>query len=174
GAAVRSPRAPDARGGTGVPEEPAVVERVAIVAGARTPFVRAGKAFASLGPLALARHAVQGLLDRHAIDARSVEALAFGVVVSERGKPNLAREIVLEGGLPAGMGARRVPPYCSGGPRPPPTTGDGTARGRIGGGIAGGVGWLPGADPATFREPTTGLSMGEHMEITRREWALTR
>ena len=30
-------------------------KRVAIVAGARTPFVRAGKAFASLGPLALAR-----------------------------------------------------------------------------------------------------------------------
>jgi acetyl-CoA acetyltransferase family protein len=36
------------------------------------------------------------------------------------------------------------------------------------------VEWLSGADPATFREPTTGLSMGEHMEITRREWKIDR
>ena len=34
--------------------------RVAIVAGARTPFVKGGQAFAALGPLTLARHAVQG------------------------------------------------------------------------------------------------------------------
>jgi acetyl-CoA acetyltransferase len=40
--------------------------KVAIVAGARTPFVKAGKAFASVGPSALAKHAVDGLLDRHA------------------------------------------------------------------------------------------------------------
>src|SRR5262245_13510433 len=88
------------------------VERVAIVAGARTPFVRAGKAFASLGPLELAKHAVHGLIERHTVDARRVDALAFGVVVPERGKPNLAREIVLEGGLPAGIEAQTVSSYC--------------------------------------------------------------
>ena len=71
-------------------------QRVAIVAGARTPFVKAGKAFASLGPLALARHAVGGLLARHEVDPSGIEAIAFGVVVPEKGKPNLAREIVLE------------------------------------------------------------------------------
>ncbi len=47
-------------------------------------------------------------------------------------------------------------------------------QGRISAGIAGGVEWLSGADPATFREPTTGLSMGEHMEITRKEWDIPR
>ncbi|HZM26762.1 MAG TPA: hypothetical protein VFB89_05365 [Gemmatimonadales bacterium] len=35
-------------------------QRVSIVAGARTPFVKAGHAFATLGPLALAKHAVRG------------------------------------------------------------------------------------------------------------------
>jgi acetyl-CoA acetyltransferase family protein len=36
------------------------------------------------------------------------------------------------------------------------------------------VEWLSGADPGTFKEPTTGLTMGEHMEITRAEWSIPR
>src|SRR6476660_2546335 len=112
-------------------------QRVAIVAGARTPFVKAGQAFATLGPLALAKHAVRGLLERHEVDPAGIDAMAFGVVVPEPGKPNIA-------------------------------------RGRMSAGIAGGVEWLSGADPATFREPTTGLSMGEHMELTRAEWNIPR
>jgi acetyl-CoA acetyltransferase family protein len=149
-------------------------KRVAIVAGARTPFVKAGKAFASLGPLALAKHAVGGLLERHRVDPAGIEALAFGVVVPEKGKPNLAREIVLENGLPAGIEAQTVSSYCISGLRSTTIIADAIARGRIDCGIAGGVEWLSGADPATFREPTTGLSMGEHMEITRREWKIPR
>src|SRR6516225_1046370 len=133
------------------------MERVAIVAGARTPFVRAGKAYAGLGPLALAKPAVRGLIERHHVDAGRVDALAFGVVVPERGKPNLAREIVLEAGL-----------------RSATIIADAIARGRIQSGIAGGVEWLSGADPSTFKEPTTGLTMGEHMELTRREWKAAR
>src|SRR3989442_7585045 len=86
-------------------------QRVAIVAGARTPFVKAGQAFASLGPLRLATHAVRGLLDRHDVDPAGIDALAFGVVVPERGKPNLAREIVLEAGLPAGNDGPARPCY---------------------------------------------------------------
>jgi acetyl-CoA acetyltransferase family protein len=148
--------------------------RVAIVAGARTPFVKAGKAFASLGPLALAKHAVGGLLDPHRVDPEGVEAIAFGVVVPEKGKPNLAREIVLESDLPAGIEAQTVSSYCITGLRTATIIADAIARGRISCGIAGGVEWLSGADPATFREPTTGLSMGEHMEITRREWGIPR
>src|SRR5262252_1338080 len=149
-------------------------KRVAIVAGARTPFVKAGKAFASLGPLALAKHAVTGLLNRHRVDPAGIEALAFGVVVPEKGKPNLAREIVLESGLPPGIEAQTVSSYCISGLRSTTIIADAIARGRIDCGIAGGVEWLSGADPATFREPTTGLSMGEHMEITRREWQIPR
>jgi acetyl-CoA acetyltransferase family protein len=150
------------------------MERVAIVAGARTPFVRAGKAFANLTPLALANHAVRGLLERSAVDAGIVDALAFGVVVPERGKPNLAREIVLETGLPARIEAQTLSSYCITGLRTATVIADAIARGRIECGIAGGAEWLSGADPATFKEPTTGLTMGEHMEITRREWRIPR
>ena len=150
------------------------MNRVAIVAGTRTPFVKAGKAFSSLGPLALAKHAVRGLLDRHQVNPAGVEAIAFGAVVPEPGKPNLAREIVLEMGLPASIEAQTVSSYCITGLRTATIIADAIALGRIDCGIAGGVEWLSGADPATFREPTTGLSMGEHMEITARQWKIPR
>ena len=148
--------------------------RVAIVAGTRTPFVKAGKAFASLGPLALAQHAVEGLLARHDVDPSGIDAIAFGTVVPEPGKPNLARELVLESGLPAGIEAQTISSYCITGLRAATVIADAIAGGRIASGIAGGTEWLSGADPATFREPTTGLTMGEHMEITRREWRIPR
>jgi len=148
--------------------------RVAIVAGARTPFVKAGQAFSSLGPLALAKQAVRGLLDRHDVDPARIDAIAFGAVVPERGKPNLAREIVIEAGLPAAIEAQTVSSYCITGLRTATIIADAIAQGRISAGIAGGVEWLSGADPATFREPSTGLSMGEHMEITRKEWDIPR
>lgn len=150
------------------------MDRVAIVAGARTAFVKAGKSFAALGPLALAKHAVRGLLERHAVDVAAIDAIAFGVVVPEPGKPNLAREIVLESRLPAGIEGQTVSSYCITGLRTATIIADAIARGRIRCGIAGGVEWLSGADPATFREPTTGLSMGEHMELTCREWKIPR
>ena len=148
--------------------------RVAIVAGARTPFVKAGQAFGKLGPLALATHAVRGLIERHNVDPAGIEAIAFGAVVPERGKPNLAREVVFEAGLPASIEAQTVSSYCITGLRTATIVADAIARGRISAGIAGGVEWLSGADPATFKEPTTGLTMGEHMEITRRKWEITR
>jgi acetyl-CoA acetyltransferase family protein len=117
---------------------------------------------------------VRGLLERHELDPAGIEAMAFGVVVAEPGKPNLAREIVLETGLPAAIEAQTVSSYCITGLRTATIIADAIGRGRISAGIAGGVEWLSGADPATFREPTTGLSMGQHMEITREEWDIPR
>jgi acetyl-CoA acetyltransferase family protein len=148
--------------------------RVAIVAGARTPFVKSGKSFASLGPLALARHAVRGLVERHRVDPETIDSMVFGAVVPERGKPNLAREVVLEEGLPGRIEAQTVSSYCISGLRAVTSVADAIARGRIETGIAGGTEWLSGADPATFKEPTTGLTMGEHMELTIGEWRIPR
>ncbi len=150
------------------------IHRVAIVAGARTPFVKSGKAFASLGPAALAKHAVRGLLDRHNVDPDRIDAIAFGAVVPERGKPNLAREVVLEAGLPPRIEAQTVSSYCITGLRTATIIADAISDGRITAGIAGGVEWLSGSDPSTFNEPSTGLSMGQHTEITRKEWGISR
>src|SRR5438874_985883 len=148
--------------------------RVAIVAGARTPFVKAGKAFALLTPSRLAKHAVRGLLERHKVDAKGIDAISFGAVVAERGKPNLAREIVFEAGLPAAIEAQTVSSYCITGLRTATIIAEAISDGRISAGIAGGVEWLSGSDPSTFNEPSTGLSMGQHTEITRKEWGIPR
>jgi acetyl-CoA acetyltransferase family protein len=148
--------------------------RVAIVAGVRTAFVKSGKAFATLGPSVLANHAVRGLLDRHNVNPERIDAIAFGAVIPQRGKPNLAREIVLETGLPAHIEAQTVSSYCITGLRTATIIADAIAAGRISAGIAGGVEWLSGSDPSTFAEPSTGLTMGQHTEITRREWGISR
>ncbi len=148
--------------------------RVAIVAGARTPFVKAGKAFKGAGPLALARHAVRGLIDRHEVDPSIVDALVFGVVVPEPGKPNLAREIVFEEGLPRSIEAQTVSSYCITGLRTIAAVAEGIRSGRIECGIAGGTDSLSRSDPSTFKEPSTGLTMGQHTELTRKEWNISR
>ncbi len=148
--------------------------RVAIVAGGRTPFVKAGKAFKDLGPLALARHSVRGLVERHDIDPDSIQAMAYGVVGPEPGRPNLAREVVFETGLPRAIEAQTISSYCITGLRTVTTIADAIASGRIEVGIAGGVDSLSRADPNALREPTTGLSMGEHMEITSKAWDIPR
>ena len=148
--------------------------RVAIVAGRRTPFVKAGKAFGELGPLALAQHTVIGLLERHDVDPASVEAIAFGAVIPEPGRPNLAREIVFEAGLPKTIEAQTLSSYCITGLRTITVVADAIAVGRIEVGLAGGADSLSLSSPDTFREPSTGLLMGEHTEITRREWKIPR
>ena len=148
--------------------------RVAIVAGARTPFVKAGKALKDLGPLELARHSVLGLVERHDVDPDSIEALAYGVVVAEPGRPNLAREIIFETGLPKTIEAQTISSYCITGLRTVTTIADVIASGRIEVGIAGGVESVSHADPNALREPSTGLSMGQHMEITRKAWDIPR
>lgn len=152
----------------------ASARRVAVVAGGRTPFVKAGKAFKDLGPLKLACHAVRGLIERHGIDVSGIEAIAYGTVVPEPRRPNLAREIVFETGLPKGIEAQTISSYCITGLRTITAIADAIARGRIEVGLAGGVDSLSRSDPSTFEEPSTGLSMGEHTEITRKEWNVSR
>ena len=148
--------------------------RVAIVAGNRTPFVKAGAAFKDLGPLELARQSVVGLIERHHVDPDGIQAIAYGATVPEPGRPNLAREIVFETGLPKSIEAQTISSYCITGLRTVTSIADAIAGGRIEVGIAGGVESLSHSDPNTFREPSTGLSMGEHTEITRKEWEIPR
>lgn len=148
--------------------------RVAVITGGRTPFIKAGKAYKDLGPLAMGVHAVKGLIDRHHIDGNTIEALAFGTMVPEPGKPNLARELVFETGLPTHIEAQTVGSYCITGLRTITLIADAIAEGRIDTGLAGGVDSLSHSTPDLFREPSTGLSMGEHMELTAKAWDIPR
>lgn len=86
--------------------------RVAVLAGLRTPFVKAGTVFRRHPALTLATHAVRGLLDRHQIDRATIDELIYGIVLVDPRTPNLAREIVFTAGLPSRIRAHTVSNNC--------------------------------------------------------------
>src|SRR5690554_6767771 len=87
--------------------------RVAIVAGLRTPFVRAGGAFSRLTALDLGKTVVSELLVRAALDTKEVDLLVYGQVVPSLEAPNIAREIVLGTPLPHDVDAYSVSRACA-------------------------------------------------------------
>ncbi|HEX2254968.1 MAG TPA: acetyl-CoA C-acyltransferase [Thermoanaerobaculia bacterium] len=74
--------------------------RVAIVAGARTPFVKAGTDFRDMDVTDLSGVAASALLARTGVDPRSVDMSIFGVVVPALNAPNLGREVVFRTAMP--------------------------------------------------------------------------
>jgi acetyl-CoA acyltransferase len=87
--------------------------RAAIVAGLRTPFVRAGSDFAQLDVLELARSVTVELLQRTGLDAKEVDHVIYGNVVRPVQYSNLARELVLAAGLPRSTPADTVSVACA-------------------------------------------------------------
>jgi acetyl-CoA acyltransferase len=87
--------------------------RAAIVAGFRTPFVRAGTEFAQLDVLELARSVTVELLQRTALDPTDVDHVIYGNVVRPVQYTNIARELVLAAGLPKRTPADTVTLACA-------------------------------------------------------------
>ncbi len=87
--------------------------RVAIVAGVRTPFTRAGSSFKSISAIDLGKLCVGELLQRTNLSGKEVEALIFGTVVPNVLAPNIAREVSLMPMLPKGVQAFSVSRACA-------------------------------------------------------------
>src|SRR6185295_15848062 len=87
--------------------------RVAIVAGVRTPFAKAGTAFKSISAIDLGKLCVAELLQRTNLDGKEVQALVFGTVVPSVTQPNIAREVGLIPHLPKGVQAFTVSRACA-------------------------------------------------------------
>ena len=87
--------------------------RVAIVAGLRTPFARAGSDLKSASAADLGRAVVAELVQRTAIDAREVDILVFGTVVPDVLAPNIAREVALLPIFPKTIPAFTVSRACA-------------------------------------------------------------
>ncbi len=92
---------------------PSTRRRVALIDGCRTPFVKAGTAFAEMSAVDLARLAVVELLHRTALDPAELDACIFGCVLSDPSAPNLGREVVLRAGLPRQVEAWTVNRACA-------------------------------------------------------------
>ncbi|MGL5282237.1 MAG: acetyl-CoA C-acyltransferase, partial [Plesiomonas shigelloides] len=70
-------------------------ERIAVVAGLRTPFARQATAFHGVPALDLGKMVVNELLLRSGLDPQLIDQVVFGQVVQMPEAPNIAREIVL-------------------------------------------------------------------------------
>ena len=79
-----------------------------IVAGVRTPFVKAFGAFLKLDTIALGTKAVEALLKKTQLPRREIESLVWGGVILPGTAPNIAREICLDAGLPRSVEAATV------------------------------------------------------------------
>ena len=87
--------------------------RVAIVAGLRTPFARAGTTLKSLSAIDLGKRVVAELIQRSGVDGKSVDAVVYGTVVPSVIAPNIAREVSLLPLLPKGVQAFSVSRACA-------------------------------------------------------------
>ena len=115
------------------------MNRVAIVAGQRTPFVKALTHFKSIASVDLATHAVNGLLKAAAINPADVPEMHLGLTVVDPRIPHMAREVVFKSQLPASTRALTVTDNCITGTSAVVGVHDAIALGRIEFGIAGGV-----------------------------------
>jgi len=162
--------------------------------------------------LDLARHAVDGLLERHSLDPSSIDEMVYGIVVLDPRRPQFGREVAFASQLPSTTPAWTATDNCITGTTAMMAISDSIRAGRAEIGIAGGVESMSNPpvlfSPAASRvfvdfsnartlkgrieilsslrprdlvpnapgvvEPSTGFSMGEHTEITVKEWGIAR
>jgi acetyl-CoA acyltransferase len=87
--------------------------RVAIIAGVRTPFARAGTTLKDVSALELGKLAVRELVHRTELDPTLVDLLVFGTVIPNVLAPNPAREVALMPLLPKRVQAWSVSRACA-------------------------------------------------------------
>src|SRR5438874_6490021 len=112
--------------------------RVAIVAGVRTPFAKAGTAFKSISAIDLGKLCVAELLQRTNLDGKEVQGLVFGTVIPSVLAPNIAREVSLMPQLPKGVQAFTVSRACASANQAITDAADQIALGNLDVAIAGG------------------------------------
>jgi acetyl-CoA acyltransferase len=112
--------------------------RVAIVAGVRTPFAKAGTAFKTISAIDLGKLCVAELLQRTNLDGKEVQALVFGTVIPSVLAPNIAREVSLLPLLPKGVQAFSVSRACASANQAITDAADQIALGNLDVAIAGG------------------------------------
>jgi acetyl-CoA acyltransferase len=89
--------------------------RAVIVAGTRTPFVKAFAEYLALDTIALGNAAVAALLARTELPRKEIDAITWGGVILPSAAPNVGREIALDLGLPPSVEAMTCTRACASG-----------------------------------------------------------
>lgn len=187
-------------------------DRVAVVAGLRTPFAKQGTSYAGLSALQLGCTVVRELLERTGVDKKEVGLVVYGQAVPDPRAPNIAREIVLGTGLPKSVEAFSVVRACATSFQATTSAAEAILAGQHDVAIVGGAdsssdvpitiskklsaalvaaqkarttfdkirafSHLSPRDllpvPPALKEPSTGLTMGEHAERMAKDAGITR
>ena len=88
-------------------------DRIAVVAGLRTPFAKQATAYHGVPALDLGKMVVGEMLQRAELDPKEIEQLVYGQVVQMPEAPNIAREIVLGTGMDVSTDAYSVSRACA-------------------------------------------------------------
>jgi len=113
-------------------------ERVAVVAGLRTPFLKIATGYRTVPSRVLSSYLVSELVARSGVDKAEIEKLVFGQVVMSPDAPNLGREVVMGSSLPVGTDAYSVSRACASSYQSAVDVAMGIQLGQISVGIAGG------------------------------------
>ncbi len=92
-----------------------MANKAVIVAGNRTPFVRAFGKFLEMDTIALGGAAVEGLLSKTELSRSEVDSVVWGGVILPGMAPNVGREIALDLRLPHSAEAMTVTRACASG-----------------------------------------------------------
>ena len=114
-------------------------ERIAIVAGLRTPFAKMATNFHGVPAVDLGKMVVNEMLVKHNVDPLSIEQLVYGQVVQMPEAPNIAREIVLGTGMSVHTDAYSVSRACATSFQSTVNIAESMMLGNISVGIAGGA-----------------------------------
>ena len=106
------------------------MEPLYIVDGVRTPFCRAGTAFATTGAAELGRSAAAALLARTGLDPGAIDEVVFGCVGQPADAANIGRVIALRAGVPEHVPAITVSRNCASGFEAVTQAADKAAAGR--------------------------------------------
>jgi acetyl-CoA acyltransferase len=114
-------------------------DRVAIVAGLRTPFARQLTHYRGMNAIDLGKLVVNELLARTEIDPKLVEQIVYGQVITLPDAPNIAREIVLGTEMSVNTDAYSVSRACATSFQSAVSVAESIMAGTISVGIAGGA-----------------------------------
>ncbi len=124
---------------TSTPKEAPSNDRVVIVDGVRTPFVRAYTDFSEMTALDLSRVVTSELIARVGIDPNEVDEVIMGTVLPSPHAPNLARETVLATDLPKSIPGYTLGRACASSAQSVISAAEGILRGEYDTVIAGGA-----------------------------------
>jgi acetyl-CoA acyltransferase len=114
-------------------------DRVAVVAGLRTPFARQLTHFKNTNAIDMGKMVVSEMLARADIDLALIERVVYGQVLIQPEAPNIAREIVLGSGMNVNTDAYSVSRACATSFQSAASIAESIMAGAISIGVAGGA-----------------------------------